>query len=462
MSFRSGFVVRSSSTPVAVALVGLLMGALLEGAVLFGPPFATKLALALAAAPLAFAILMRLPVGVVLALAIIGAPIVNYFLVPGNAGGIPPESVALVAFCEFTLLMRGHPGGAEGSLRPVEWFYLGAMTFAFVLGISRGGVPQVIASEFVETANLVILVFILRRLKFDRRDLVTFAVSAHLLLLPLILPYLAASFGERRIDYFYSQLGTLIPISTWIILNGLLPRQQLLFIGSTLLLVVAAFSTGQRGLLMVAVAGSVVAVGLHILRASSGRAVGMVIAGGVILTVFLEAMPILQQIAPGPTERLSEGFGALTYQTRVAEAQDALAVWRQSPSGVGLGAAIDVRSDMEFDIMGPRLVYVTSTFIHNSYAWYLAKTGVQGLLALSLLLGQVGLAAFRNWVSSRRLVEAQAALIILVISVGGAIGGPALHGFYYTTWVAMAIVLATSKSKWPETSRASTVPVSAV
>ncbi|TAK76198.1 MAG: hypothetical protein EPO16_07575 [Dehalococcoidia bacterium] len=445
--------VRSSSTPIAVALAGLLLGVLLEGAVLFGPPFATKVALALAVAPLAFVVLMRLPAGVVLALAIIGAPIVNYLLVPGNAGGIPPESVALVAFCEFTLLMRGRSRSAEGSLRPVEWAYLAAMTFALILGLLRGGVLQVIASEIVETANLVILVFILRRLKFDRSDLVMFAIAAHLLLLPLILPYLATSFGGRRIDYFYSQLGTLIPISAWIIFNGLLRRRQMPFVVSTLVLVIAAFSTGQRGLLMVAVAGSAVAVGLHLLRASSGRAVGMVIAGGVILTVFLEAMPILKQIAPGPTERLSEGFGALTYQTRVAEAQDALAVWRQSPSGVGLGAAIDVRSDVEFDIMGPRLVYVTSTFIHNSYAWYLAKTGVQGLLALSFLIGQAGLAAFRNWVSSRRLVEAQAALIILVISVGGAIGGPALHGFYYTSWVAMAVVLATSKSESPEMSR---------
>lgn len=55
-------------------------------------------------------------------------------------------------------------------------------------------------------------------------------------------------------------------------------------------------------------------------------------------------------------------------------------------------------------------------------------------------------------------VEAMAALMLLALSAGGAIGGPALHGFYYTSWVAIAIVLATTESEAaprPQTSRRS-------
>jgi hypothetical protein len=167
------------------------------------------------------------------------------------------------------------------------------------------------------------------------------------------------------------------------------------------------------------------------------------IAGGLLMVVFLESLPVLQQLAPVPTERLSEGFGALSYQTRVAEAQDAFSAWRGTPYGLGFGAAIPLRSEVEFDITGPRLVYVMSTFIHNSYAWYLAKMGIQGLVALLLLLGATSWAAFRRFVRRDRQVEAMGALIILALSAGGSFGGPALHGFYYTSWIAMAIVLAT-------------------
>lgn len=243
-----------------------------------------------------------------------------------------------------------------------------------------------------------------------------------------------------------------------VILNGVLKRGSGAFASSTFLLLVAAFSTSQRGLLMVAVAASAIAVGLYVLRSSPGRAVSMVLVGGLLLTVFFEAVPVLQQIAPGPTERLSEGFGALSYQSRVAEAEDAFAAWKGQVYGLGFGASIPVRAEVEYEITGPRLVYVTSTFIHNSYAWYLAKMGLQGLVAVVLLVGVSSWTAFRRFTKDDHQVEAMAALMLLALSAGGAIGGPALHGFYYTSWVAIAIVLATAESEAaprPQTSRRS-------
>ena len=242
------------------------------------------------------------------------------------------------------------------------------MVFALVVGLVRGGAAHVVAAEGVETLNLTALVFILRGLKFDRRDAATFAVTAHLMLLPFLLPYLATASGERRVDFYLSQLGTLIPFSVWLILNGVLKRGSGAFAASTFLLLVAAFSTSQRGLFMVAVAASAIAIGLYVLRSSPWRAAAMVLVGGLLLTVFLEAVPVLQQIAPGPTERLSEGFGALSYQSRVAEAEDAFTGWKGHIYGLGLGASIPVRAEVEYEITGPRLVYVMSTFIHNSYA----------------------------------------------------------------------------------------------
>ncbi len=425
---------------------------------LFGPPGAGQVALGLAVAPLAFVVLLRLPVGVVLAIGIIGGPVVNYLVLPGNAEGIPPHSVALIAFCEFTLLVRMIRSRQTSSLRGVEVLYLATVVFALLVGLVRGGAARVVAAEVVETTNLIALVFILRGLKFDRHDAATFAIAAHLILLPFLLPYLAMSFGERRVDFYLSQLGTLIPFSVWLILNGVLRRGNGAFAASTFLLLVAAFSTSQRGLLMVAIAASAIAIGLYVLRSSPGRAVGMVLVGGLLLTVFLEAVPVLQQIAPGPTERLSEGFGALSYQSRVAEAEDAFAAWEGHLYGLGFGASIPVRAEVEYEITGPRLVYVTSTFIHNSYAWYLAKMGVQGLVAVVLLVGVSSWTAFRRFTKGDHQVEAMGALMLLALSAGGAIGGPALHGFYYTSWVAIAIVLTTTASEpapRPQTSRRS-------
>jgi hypothetical protein len=41
-----------------------------------------------------------------------------------------------------------------------------------------------------------------------------------------------------------------------------------------------------------------------------------------------------------------------------------------------------------------------------------------------------------------RAPEAQLAVPLLLMLCAGALGGPALHGFYYTTWAALAVALA--------------------
>lgn len=433
-------------TRAGIVFFGLFAAVALEVAMVAGPPQYAKYTLAVAFAPVLFVGMLRLPVGVVLALALMGGPLVNYFIQPGNASGIPPESVLLIAFCEAALLVRLIRSGERSALRGVEWLYGAAMLFALVRGGVGGGEPRVMVAESIETLNLVALILILRGLRFGPEDAFTLVLASTAILAPFLLQYLVTEFGVRRVDYYFSQIGLLIPLATWAILNG--PRRlRLPLLLSLLLLLVAAFSSGQRGLFMVAVAGSGIAIALYALRGSPVRVLALTIVGSFVVVALVEALPIVQQLAPAPTQRLSEGFGALSYQTRIAEAKDALSAWRGAPAGLGFGASLDVRSEVAFEITGPRLVYVTSTFIHNSYAWYLAKTGVQGLLILVALVGSTLLVAFRGLLVAERARASMAAVVLLAVMAGGAIGGPALHGFYYTPWVAIAVVLAIPM--WP-------------
>lgn len=435
--------VSSTRVRVAIIVIGILAAVVLEGALLALPQGYALYVVALVAAPLAFLVLQQLPVGSVLAIVMIGGPLVNYLVLPGNAEGIPPEAVLFVAFGELALLVRLLRTGGRFQLRGVEWVYLGAVLFALAVGVASGGNQRVIVAETIETANVIVLILILRGLRFGARDAVTFALTAQLLLLPFLVQYLATQFGVRRIDFYFSQIGSLIPLSVWAILGGPRTRRLPLVLG-LMVLILAAFSTGQRGMMMVAVAGSVVAIGLQAFGASPGRQMLAVMFLGLLMVALLEALPVLEQVAPAPTQRLSEGFGAVSFERRITEAEDAIAAWKSAPWGHGFGAELEIRSDITYEVLGPRLIAKSETFIHNSYAWYLAKMGAQGLFAILLLLGGTVAVGLRGIMRGHPPMAMTGALVILVLSVGGAIGGPALHGFYYTSWVALAVVLATS------------------
>lgn len=105
-----------------------------------------------------------------------------------------------------------------------------------------------------------------------------------------------------------------------------------------------------------------------------------------------------------------------------------------------MGAILVTRHEIVWGATGITVEYGPTTFVHNSYAWYLAKTGVIGFVALMLMLAAAVVAALRRLPTTRG--SAGLALAMLLAFLTGAWGGPALHNVFYTPLLALAIHLA--------------------
>ncbi len=384
----------------------------------------------------------RMPVGALLGLAFVGGPLINYLLIPGNVG-IPWQSGVPVAAAEGVLLVRMLAAGQRPSLRVSEALFLAAIGLALLIGVVSLADPRVVLSECVETTNLAVLAALLRGRGITRGELGTLILAANLALLPFTLAYLAQSFGLRAVDFVHAQTPTVVIVNVWVLMGRHGSRwTRLILLVTTMTFVVALVSASQRGNFFVAVAGSGVVLAAHSTESVRGAARSVALLLMVSSLGWL-LLPLASELAPDSIARLSEGTSARTFTLRVTEAEDALSEATATPWGLGLGAVIDARSAYDPSDEEVRVVSVAGTFIHDSYAWYAAKTGFFGLVTMLMMVATALLAGLRMMREPERAGEGQLAVVLLTTSCIGAIGGPALHGFYYTTWAAVGLALAT-------------------
>lgn len=158
-------------------------------------------------------------------------------------------------------------------------------------------------------------------------------------------------------------------------------------------------------------------------------------------------LTIAGRLAPEAVERFSTVADSPSLSVRLLEAQDAFAAFIAQPGGHGMGAILVTRHEIVWGATEITIEYGPTTFVHNSYAWYLAKTGVVGFAALVLMLGAAVVAALRRLPTTRG--GAGLALAMLLAFLAGAWGGPALHNVFYTPLLALAIHLAREECSVP-------------
>lgn len=422
---------------LAVVLLGLPAALL----VAITPVQYQPLLLVAAIAPAVVIAGVRLPVGLLLAVGLVTPPLLQ-LLVQGGPEGIPTEAVLPLFGVELILLVRGLPA-LRGARRPalLEVAFLGAILFAAVVGLAGEHDRRAWLSELAETANLVVVLWLLRLNRVRFADLRSFVIAGHLFAAPFFAWYVFTSFGEYRLDFFFGLSTTLVPITIAVLLHtraGLVLRGLLLASCFAILLSTAA--AGSRGTTIIALIGTGLVV-LFSLRRLSGVALVLLMAGLAALLLFQPfVIGLAGQFAPEAVERFRTTMGSPTLSVRVLEAQDAFAAFRERPMGLGLGAVLVTRHEIVFGSTGITIEYGPATFIHNSYAWYLAKTGVVGFMVLMLMLGSAAFAAVRRL--SPTGGGASLSLALLLAFLAGAWGGPALHNVFCTPPLALALYFA--------------------
>lgn len=422
---------------VAVALLALPVAFIAAAT----PARYSLVLVAVATVPVAGVIAMRASMGVLLTFAFVAPPLVQ-FLVKGSPDGIPVAAVLPLAGVEVVLLLRGLSSlRDERPLGLVEVIFVGAMLYAATIGLAGVVDRRVWLGEFIETTNLVVMLWLLRLNRVRFTDLRSFVIAGHLMAAPFFAWYVLTRFGQYRLDFFFGLTTTLVPITIAMLMHTRVSfalRAALLL--SCFVMLVATAAAGIRGTTMIAVLGT----GLVVFF-SLGRFSGLTLtvsASAVFILLILQPvlMRVASQAAPEAVERFQSVSDSPTLSVRLLEAQDAFAAFRARPMGHGLGAILVTRHEIVWGENGVTVEYGPTTFVHNSYAWYLAKTGVVGFAALMLIMATAVVEAIRRLPTTRG--SAGLALALLLAFLAGAWGGPALHNVFYTPILAFAIHLA--------------------
>lgn len=396
---------------------------------------------AAAAAPIAVAAGMRMPFGALLSIGFVAPPLVQ-FVVQGAPEGIPAAAVLPLFGVEAILLARGISSLRYARRLPLaETTFMAAILYAAAIGLAGEGDRRVWLGELAETSNLVVMLWLLRLNRIRFADLRLFAIMGHVMAAPFFAWYLFTKFGDYRLDFFLGLTATLVPLAVAVLLHtrmGMLPRCLLAV--SCFAMLTATAAAGVRGTTLIALFATGLVVLFSFRRFS---AVSVVSAATAVLTV-LVLQPFLLGVAgkaaPEAVDRFRTATESPTLSVRLLEAQDAFAAFRERPGGHGLGAILVTRHELVYGGTGVTIEYGPTTFVHNSYAWYLAKTGVAGFLALMLILASAVFAAIRRLPTTRG--GAALALAMLFAALAGAWGGPALHNVFLTQWLALAIYFA--------------------
>ena len=423
---------------VAIVMVLALPIAYLAAAT---PREYTPMLAAAGAAPVAVMIGMRLPLGVLLTFAMVAPPLVQ-FVVQGSPEGIPAISVLPIVGVEVVLLLRGLRNLRYARrLALVETTFLLAMVYAAAIGLTGAVDRRVWLGEFIETSNLVVMLWLLRLNRVRFEDLRALVITGHLFGAPFFAWYLLAHFGEYRLDFFFGLSTTLVPMTVAMVLHGrtALPLRALL-LASCFGMLVATAVAGIRGTTLIGLFGTGLVVMFSLRRLSGATLTVSAVAMFTLMLLHPFVITLAGQVAPGAVERFRSAADSPTLSVRLLEAQDAFAAFKEQPTGHGMGAILVTRHEIVWGNTGITVEYGPPTFVHNSYAWYLAKTGVVGFAALVLILASAVLAALRRLPTTRG--GAGLALALLLAFMTGAWGGPALHSVFYTPLLALAIHLA--------------------
>lgn len=435
--------------PRATATLVVLLLVLPVAFVAAATPARYSLALvAVAAVPVAVVIGMRLSFGALLTFAFVAPPLVQ-FLVKGSPEGIPVAAVLPLAGVEAILLLRGLPAPRPARrLGVVELTFLAAMLYAAVVGLTGVNDRRVWLGEFIETSNLVVMLWLLRMNRVRFTDLRSFVVVGHAMAAPFFAWYVMTRFGQYRLDFFFGLTTTLVPMTIAVLLHTRMSFPlRVLLLGSCFVMLVATAAAGIRGTTLIALLGTGLVI-FFSLRRFSGLTL-TVSATAIFLLLPLQPLllSIAGQVAPEATDRFRTAADSPTLSVRLLEAQDAFAAFRARPTGHGLGAILVTRHEIVYNATGITVEYGPTTFVHNSYAWYLAKTGLIGFAALILMLAAAVTAAIQRLPTTRG--SAGLALALLLAFLAGAWGGPALHNVFYTPMLAFAIHLARERDEAP-------------
>lgn len=320
--------------------------------------------------------------------------------------------------------------------------FFAAIAYAAVIGaLNEGGDRRVWLAELVETTNLIVLLWLLRMNHLRFGDLKDFVVLGHLLAAPFFAWYIFTKFGDYRLDFFFGLSSTLIPMTVAVILHQQLrPGMRALLAFSCLAMIVSTTAAGIRGTTLIALLASGLVI-LFSLRRFSVVSVLAAFAGGLVLVLIQPLLfEVATEVAPEAVERFRTVAESATLSVRLLEAQDAFQAFLDRPSGHGLGAVLVTRHELVYESTGITIAYGPTTFVHNSYAWYLAKTGLVGFLALVALIAPAVVFAARQLSTTQG--SAALALATLLAVLVGAWGGPTLHNVFVTPWVAIALLLA--------------------
>ena len=438
-------------SPRVLAALAVALLALPVAFVAAATPARYSLALvAVAAIPVGGAVAMRASMGVLLSFAFVAPPLVQ-FLVKGSADGIPVAAVLPIVGVELVLLLRGlsSPRGSR-RLGLVEVIFVGAMLYAAAAGLTGAGDRRVWLGEFIETTNLVVMLWLLRLNRVRFTDLRPFVLAGHIMAAPFFAWYVMTAFGEYRVDFFFGLTTTLVPITVAMLVHTRVSfALRAVLLPSCFMLLIATAASGSRGTTMIAVLGTGLVL-FFSLRRFSGLTL-TVSASAVFVLLLLQPvlMRVASQAAPEAVERFQSVSDSPTLSVRVLEAQDAFEAFRSRPMGHGLGATLVTRHEIVWGANGITVEYGPTTFVHNSYAWYLAKTGVVGFAALMLIIAAAVVEAIRRLPTTRG--SAGLALALLLAFMSGAWGGPALHNIFYTPLLAFAIHLAHERDSAPPT-----------
>lgn len=396
---------------------------------------------AVAALPVAGAVAMRASTGVLLSFAFVAPPLVQ-FLVKGSPDGIPVAAVLPIVGVELVLLLRRLSSLSDARhLGLVEVVFVGAMLYAAAIGLMGVGDRRVWLGEFIETTNLVVMLWLLRLNRVRFTDLRSFVLAGHIMAAPFFAWYVMTRFGQYRLDFFFGLTTTLVPITVAILVHTRVSfalRVALLL--SCFVMLVATAAAGIRGTTMIALLGTGLVFFFSLRRFSGLTLTASASAVFVLLLLQPVFLRVASQAAPEAVERFQSVADSPTLSVRLLEAQDAFDAFRSRPMGHGLGAILITRHEIVWGENGVTVEYGPTTFVHNSYAWYLAKTGVVGFAALILMLATAVVEAIRRLPNTRG--SAGLALALLLAFLAGAWGGPALHNVFYTPILAFAIHLA--------------------
>lgn len=432
------------STSIAV----LVLLALAPPLVLIAAAVPLKYAAAVAAVeavPIAAALGTRASIGTLLGVAFVSPPLMQ-FLAQGGPEGIPPIAVAPLFGGELILLFLGlraklRVEGAGFHVGPMELAFLLAMIYAAVVGFVGQGDRRVWMSELAETVNLVIIIWLLRLNRVQFSDLKPMVIIGHLMAAPFFASYLLREFGQYRLDFFFSLVSAMVPLTVAVILNVPMQKTTRLLLGvSSAAMLVATAAAGIRGSTLIAILATGFVVLFNLKRLGTTSTLIGIFGFLAVLALQPVIIGIVDQVAPEALERFRTAADSPTLSVRLLEAQDAFEAFKERPTGRGFGAVLVTRHEIVFGAAGITIEYGPTTYIHNSYAWYLAKTGFIGFIALIVMVIGALLAAVQRLPSGAAAPALACALILAHLA--GAWGGPALHNIFQTEWLALAIYLA--------------------